>query len=180
MVVFAVLVLPFLHLQDAYSVLFRAMGNAFFGSYSSVARVEFKPYETDDEERDVLVVFTHRASGTEFALPGSSKSQGYIPTAFIIALTLASPLVWRRRLIALAFNLVAVTAFVALRQLVFIASVIYHPDPVPKKMLDFAYWVLVESFPGLFMIPLAIWVLITFRRRDLERLLRRSDDCTAA
>lgn len=182
LVIFVALILPWgsdllpraPDLRKAYAVFFRATGNTLFGSYSSLASIHFEPLPDGDSERDTKIVFTHRESGTQMPVAVSTRFQGYAPTAFIIALVLSSPLPWSRRWRSLVWCLPAVSAYVALRQFIFIASVIYHPGPLVAKALGFAYWVGVESFAGVFIIPLAIWALVSFRRADFEKVLTQT------
>lgn len=174
LIVFAVLILP---LQEAYAAYFRVSGNALFGSYSSVASVRFEPLQDDDSQLDTKIVFTDRQSGATGWIGVGTRFQGYTPTAFVVALVLATPLPWSRRWRALVWSLLAISAFVALRQFIFIANVIYIDREAKvkntlDKVLEFAFWVGVESFAGVFVIPLGIWILVSFRRSDLEKILK--------
>lgn len=177
-VAFVILILPWPGVHSGYAAVYRAIGNTLWSSFSSVASIEFEPLapgESDDEEgRDTKVTFRHRELPSGISLAVTTRFQGYTPTAFVIALALASPLPWIRRLRALAIGVVFVTVFVAFRQYVFIANVIYRPEGFIATLQGFAYWVFVESFAGAFVIPLVIWVIATFRRRDLEAILRRT------
>jgi len=174
LVSFAVLILPWHGLQGAYASFYRFLGNTCFGSFSPVAGIELQALPADDpaakQGRDTKMVFLHRASGISMPMAVDTRFQGYTPTAFVVALVLASPVPWRRRLRALVWCLAAMTFYVAVRQYIFIASVIYHPAPWVSKLLDFAYWVVVESFAGVFIIPVMIWAAVTFRRADLDGL----------
>lgn len=174
LIVFAALILPRVGLQEAYAAFFRASGNAvsLLRSYGSEVSVRFEGLPADDSQLDTRIVFTHRQSGATESWDVGTRFQGYTPTAFVVTLVLATPLPWSRRWRALVWSLLAISAFVALRQFIFIASVIYHPGPWVAWALDFAFWVGVESFAGVFVIPLGIWILVSFRRSDLEKILK--------
>ncbi len=176
-VVFVILILPWPGLRGGYAAVYRWIGNTCWSSFSSVAAMRFEPLEPgeidDAEGRDTKLTFRHRTvQAPPFTMAVNTRFQGYTPTAFVIALILASPVPWKRRLLALLIGIVLVSAFVAFRQYVFIANVIYQPEGVMGKVREFAYWVFVESFAGVFVIPLVIWLVATFRRRDLEAMVR--------
>ena len=178
---FVILIVPWPGARSSYAAVYRWIGNMCGGrifSVVSATSIRFEPLAPgdieDQEGRDTKVTFHHRPTGARMSMPGSTRFQGYTPTAFVIALILASPLPWTRRLGALVIGVLLVTVFVALRQCVFIVSVIYRPEGFVATFRDFAYWVFVESFAGVFVIPLVIWLIATFRRRDLEAILQRT------
>jgi len=174
LVSFIVLIVPWLGLRGPYASLYRGMGNALFGTFSSVATIRFEPLPKDDpaagQGSDIQVTFRHRETGTVLPMAASTRFQGFTPTAFVIALALAAPLKWPRRVPALLLSFVAVTVYIAFRQYILIASVIYKEPAWVAKLLDFAYWVFVESFAGVFVVPLIIWAAVTFRRSDFDRI----------
>jgi hypothetical protein len=178
-VVFVVLILPWPGVRAGYAAFYRAIGNlcaAPIMSAASEVTVRFEPLapgEFENQEgRDFKLTLHHRPSGIRGSTPYSTWPQGYVPTAFVIALILASPISWGRRLRALVIGLLLVTVFVAFRQAVLIASVVYRLEGFTKQLQDFAWWVFVESFAGVFVIPMVIWLIATFRRRDLEAMVR--------
>ncbi len=178
LVLFLVLVLPWTHvISHGYAAFFRAIGNALFTNIHDDSVIAFERMD-GDPERDTRVSFKHKPTGYVLPVGVNSRNKGFIATAFVAALVLATPFRWRRRLITLAVCLVVMTGFVALRQYIFIAGVIYTDlDDWQKKTLAFLNWICVESFAGEFVIPLGIWGMISFRRKDFEEWLnfRRAD-----
>ena len=125
---------------------------------------------------DTLMMFARYGVGQFHVFPVSSHEVGYVPTAIVVSLIVASPIPWRRKWKAILIGLVAVSAYVALRML---AIVLYHfsagspvalwsPGPTVAALLGYMYWVLYVSFAGWLLGPLPIWFLVTFRREDWQ------------
>ena len=110
-------------------------------------------------------------------MPHSARLTGYLPTAEVIALILALPIPWSRRWKALFWGLVLVNGFVVLRleiTLLYWFSgdrpfALYSPGPFWSEVLVGAREVVVVSPMLTFAVPVFIWILVTFRRGDLEQ-----------
>lgn len=178
LVVLVILVLPWPGLARLYPAVYHGVCNFVYGSFGP-GRVTFEPFSDPNlPGDDTKVTIANLVTGSGAAFPRNSRVQGYMPTVFVTALALATPLAWRRRLITLAAGLFAVTAYVAFRQFFFLMfyarqgpSKLFDPGPVLTGVLEFGRWVFVDSFTGLFVVPVVIWIAVSFRRRDLERLL---------
>ena len=180
LVVFVLLMAPWPGVSEAYAAFFRAGGNFLFSKFGSDGRVRFLPLANPDEGRDTEVVLVNRRAGGEMRVVGGSRLQGYKPTAFVLALILATPVPWSRRWRAVVWGLVLVNAYVGLRVFAFLLAAfsgdstvaLFSPGPVCRAILDFFVWVLVVSFAGWLIVPLPIWALVTFRRSDWPTILR--------
>ena len=173
--VFTVLVPVLLpQVQSAYAELFRGGISLVFGKFGSDGRVHLEPLTSPHPDHDTKIRLEHRWNGGFVELLGDSRTQGYLPTAFITALALASPIPWRRRWRAVIGCLVVITAFVGLRVLVFLlwefsgegGPAFIELGAFWRTVLKYAHWLTVESFAGCYIIPLPLWFCVTFRRSD--------------
>ena len=180
-VVFVLLMAPWPGVSEAYAAFFRAGGNFLFSTFGPEGRVRFLPYADADAGQDTEVVLINRRTGAQVSIAGGSRLQGFNPTAFVLALILATPIPWSRRWQAAVFGLILINAYVALRVMLFLiamfssdsALALFSPGPIFRPILDFLYWVCVTSFAGWLIIPLPIWALVSFRRSDWPTILQR-------
>jgi len=118
--------------------------------------------------RDTKIVF--RAGGQELTILHSTWYSGYIPTALLIALMLATPLRWPLRLRALGWGLLIVNLYLALRMgSTFIAGgaidpLHWLPAPGFRRSL-FSSLAVTGPGSGLwYVVPLLTWILLVHRR----------------
>jgi hypothetical protein len=101
-----------------------------------------------------------------------SRGVGWIPTALFIALTLATPVSWRRKGWALGLGLLAVHVYLLLTVEVYIwnESIPGAAGPVSllKRIGDGLEETLVTQLGASFVVPTIIWLLVTFRKSDLD------------
>jgi hypothetical protein len=181
MVIFVVLTAPWPGLADAYAPLYRAGGNILFARFGSSGNVELRPSTEGDPERNTEFVLTNWRTDARFVFTGSS-SKGYMPTAFVLALIVATPAPWRRRWRAVLWGLACVTVYAALRMAVFLVAAfsednglaVFTLGPLAKSALDYLFWIVVDSFAGWLILPLPIWALLCFRRKDWQAVLNRA------
>ena len=180
LVAFVLLMVPWPGLQEGYGAGFRAVGNALFVRFGSAGAVRFRPISTADPDRDMELVLQNRQNGAEYIFTGSTRLQGYKPTAFVLALTLATPIPWRRRWRALLWGFLLVNLYVALRVVVFLLAAfsgdnslaLFTFGPVVKSALDYIHWVVVISFAGWLILPLPIWAFVSLRRQDWRTIVQ--------
>ena len=182
MAVFVLLMAPWPGLEEAYGRLFRAGGNLLFVHFGPGGTVHFRPSSTTDPHRDTELVLTNRRSGFGRYFFISSRVQGYKPTAFILALTLGTPLPWSRRWRAVLWGFLCVNVYVIIKLVVLLLAcfsrettlALFPVGPMSKGLLEYLNWLLVVSEAGRLILPLGIWVLVTFRRKDWEAVLQRT------
>ncbi len=129
-------------LADAYAHMYRAGGNIAFSRYvfwgnGSVRFVDLRlpraklfaevdrntygmlPMSTPILKQkgafDTLMLLKNRTMGDFGMLRTSSRMVGYTPTAVILALFLATPTAWRRRLVGLLIGLLLVHGYIFIR-----------------------------------------------------------------
>lgn len=173
MVLFVLLAAPWPGLPKIYAPVYRYVGNALFARFGSGGAVRLRPSTGQDPERDTEFVLTNRSNGSEYTFVGTSL-KGYQPMALVMALIAATPIPWSRRWRALLWGLACVTLYAILRMVVFLvfsfsadnALALYTLSPTSRTVLDYVYWVVVESLAGWLILPLPIWAIVCFGQRD--------------
>lgn len=163
-----------------YGRAFRAMGNLLFARFGTDGLVRFQRSEGSNTEDDLEVMLMNRGNGAESTFAGSSRLQGYKPTAFLLALILATPVSWKRRGRAVLWGTVWINVYVSLKTAVFLlarfsdenALALYAPGPLARGLLGYLEWLFVISFAAWLIVPLPIWALVTLRRDDWPSILQ--------
>ena len=122
LVFYGVLMAPWPGLGGAYAACFRATANLLFGSFAGQGSVRFAPAAGRGREADAEVTFTSPRTGAVGRVPVASRRMGYVPTAMLIGLVLATPLPWSRKVRALLWGFLLINGFVVLR----VALVLLH------------------------------------------------------
>jgi len=164
-------------IRDPYAQLFRTAGNCLVG-LGSYGRVWYSHPANDDENHDTQLVVVDRQTGTGTKVNLSSRGHGYLPTAFVLALTLASPIPWRVRLRATFWSILWIHAYIALKLMLF--PIAYGLDGTEntgtttlliKTILERFLWIVGSSSAGWMVVPLIIWASITVCRADWRTIV---------
>lgn len=167
-------------LADAYTTFFCAGGNLLFGTFGSNGQVRFeRSADPEDKPGESAVELYNRRSRVGVRVSGfNSLDLGYRPTAFLLALVVATPIPWARRRRAVLWALFWVNVYVGFRVLVFLLVnfsrsdpvALFTPGPFAAKLRTFAYLFVVLSYSWL-VVPLPIWVFLCFGRSDWKALM---------
>ena len=191
--------------KDFYPKVFRNAAQYMFGEFGSSGVVIFQPVSEQEkldktfQEHDVTVLFLNQQIMDELSLQASnqgntgtvevkveikksfliSRTLGYIPTIFVVALVLATPSGTSRKLSALFAGLILVNCFVAIRLMVFVLHEFSHREslsvillsPFWKNVLSEFYYILVLNIGTTEIVPVFIWILVSFRRSDWNALV---------
>ncbi|MFA7345938.1 MAG: hypothetical protein WC003_16685 [Terrimicrobiaceae bacterium] len=176
-VIFTVLMLPWLGLAEGYMAVFRTVGTwcfsrdedrrevAFLESPDKSARPTYARIEIANRER-----LKPDGSGLVRNVDFDVRGLGWKPTALLIALVLASPLPWKRRLAALCWGLFWVQAVM----MGLLAYIIWNQSSEVGLITMSPFWKTIASawqhhFIAQFSLaaPVAVWLLVTFRTGDL-------------
>lgn len=177
---YALLMWPWPGVQSTYASGFRAGYQLLLGSYGREGSVQFIATEGTDKVNDTGLIFRNRRTGKELWAKLSS-GLGYAPAAFFTALLLATPLPLRRRARAFVWGMLLLHAVVALTLYLYIVHVFGSQPKLSTDLLspfwqktlgDLVRLVLTVSFYGLATATL-VWALVTFRRDDIEPIMRR-------
>ena len=199
LVVFVLLVAPWPGVAAGYASLFARGATVVFGSFGPI-RARFTPIADltpghllpgvappiATEVLDTRIEVRTRDEPEKLRYMRTSSWQiGYRPTAFLVALVLASPIPWRRRARALLWGLLSINAYVALRLALTLMmglsvdggdGAVFPLGSVSKQALEFVSNMIVIEFEGDHVLPAAIWFLVTFRRGDFATVLRGRQD----
>jgi hypothetical protein len=151
-VFYALLMIPWSGLERGYAGVFRAGGDALFSRFWfwPSGRVRFLDLQSPtlaedlaaaighelpphakiaqpEGVKDTLMVLMKSHSGTIGQLRTGSRYIAYEPMAAVIALSLATPIVWRRRVWVLAWGLFWVHIFIALRLSLTLGGEFFNP-----------------------------------------------------
>jgi hypothetical protein len=133
-----------------------------------------------------LQVRGHRVGFREipaFSTGRSSRYTGYAPTALAIALVLATPVSWRRRLRALPWAVLLASGFSALMLAIWIHGWFYGQECASLAQFSAQYAARARMVASLletsgdmapyYVAPVFIWALVSLRPRDLESLFEK-------
>jgi hypothetical protein len=169
--------LPLPGISAGYCTLFRHVAEVIFGGDRGPRNLAYS--STPDSPYDTRIVIANRASmdawggGPVWNVDLDTMAMGWNPTAFLLALTIATPIAFLRRLQSLALGLAIMQALIlgALGYFIWIESAgvgLVSLTPfwnhltqgfatAPKEQIGFA-------------IPIFVWILTTFTRSDFALL----------
>jgi len=188
---YALFAVPWPGVQEAYSSLYRRVGNALFDPYGKrdvneagesvrLGRVEFHEAPTPDRTSDTIISTRLRGSRYIGDAEHSPRMSGYLPTVEFLALALATPVAWRRRLVGLVVGTALVQVFVALRIWIALTYWFSTPDtpwrmyewrPSVWKALSLAQEAINVAPVASFAVPALLWLILLFRPADWSEAL---------
>jgi hypothetical protein len=180
LVSFSLLIIPWPGLPEAYSSVYCAVGTTLFGNAGQGISVSLRAKETPDGRIDTEIhLRSSNPPGGTFA-PHNARS-GYVALAELIALVIATPVSWSRRMKALVAGVVLVNLFVLFRLGVVVLEglvacpvwTIIELGTSGSMVLRATVEVVAKSPTLSFVIPALIWMLVTLRRGDVDTLMAR-------
>lgn len=180
---YGLLVLPWPGLQPAYAAFYRGLANLTLGGFSSDIKIGFRELRDDDDRlKDVELAIRRTGTNVERTTPINSRQTGYLPTAELVALILASPIPWARRGGALLWGLLLSHVVIFIRLAITLLYALTHQPPyivgVSQGTSDLVYRiyeVAMKATTVSFVLPMLIWMAVTFRRGDLAAIIGPSD-----
>jgi hypothetical protein len=176
--VYGVLIAPWPGWNAAYGAGFRRMAQACLGASEPTA-VRFQATPGGGPLDMEIVVFNPTQADAQGRVKTrllrlDTRGVGWIPTAFLVALVIASPVTWCRRLRALALGLVALDLYLLLAVRVYIwnATLSNAPETLKAIASGLVETMVVQLGPS-FVVPAILWLLVTFRQADFEAALGR-------
>lgn len=173
---------PWPGVSEGYSAFYRYTGNVFVESLGSEVTIWFRP-PVYDKGPDKDLEFAIRAKG-ETAVrntPINTRLTGYLPTVEVIALILATPIPWRRRGWAVLWGFIGANVFVAFRLATTLVYMLCHQPPYIDGVTQFwsdatyrVFEIAMRSPTISFMVPIFVWILVTFRRGDWTAFLQQT------
>ncbi len=182
LILYGVLAMPWLGLQGAYRAGFCKVGNIVF-RFIPIAGNSSAYFQANPElegEKDVTIWMQKlRGRRVRGALDINSALTGYRALIFLVAMVVATPIAWKRRVWALVWGMLLVNAFVTLRVWLKLYDAFSNPGPAyffkmgesTKELLHWCTLILFQAPEMNFIVPAFIWLLVSFRRNDLALLL---------
>ena len=176
---YGLLIVPWPGFNAAYGSYFRGLGQAVFAREGERRILYF----------EAVPKKLHRVLDTRIALanrdqfdrsgrgPGrylelDTRGVGWVPTALVLALILATPVPWRRRGRALLWGLLVVHGYLLLCVAVYIWSnstdlLLLTLNPFWKEVVRGLEETLLTQMGASFVEPVLIWIFVTLRRQDM-------------
>jgi len=178
---FGVLIAPWPGWNQIYGAYFRALNGAVFAreNASRILRIEAAHHVRPPIDTVITMANPNRvgANGRMSAriLWLDARSVGWVPTALILALTIASLVSWKRRAWAILWGWLLVQIFI----LVSVGCYIWNESAAIGLVTITPFWkpvahgleeTLVTQLGASFVVPALIWLVVTFRSKDLHEL----------
>jgi len=182
--IYALLIIPWPGSRELYGAYLRSVAKTILVENHGrrILRFDEVPADKRNHTLDTRITVANReqidanGSGRAVMLDLDSRGIGWTPTALLIALVLATPVTWSRRLQALAWGLLAVHSLIIFS----IEACIWNQSdatsglnlielsPFYKMIVSGLEETLVTQLGASFAIPFLIWIVSTFRRKDLQ------------
>ncbi|HRY33192.1 MAG TPA: hypothetical protein P5531_09530 [Bacteroidales bacterium] len=181
LIICLVLALPVTSFDDAYGKFYRSLNTKMLGKIQSDGFVRYSPGKK--------AALTHiniwnqkqvKPNGRVDSAKAdvNTRYRGYLPTVLLIALVLASPVPWRRRLLALFAGFTLVTLLVLFKAWLGIVEIcrenqwldLVHYAGFSNWLFELTSRIFFQSTGTVFYFVVAIWVLVTFRKNDLQKM----------
>jgi len=180
--IYGLLIAPWPGAKQIYAGYFRGLGRLVLEDNGSRRLLDFQPLNDPNHKWpsnfDTVIILANRdlldssGKGQKFMLAVDAWQMGWAPTACLAALTLATPIPWRRRWWALFWGWLWVQGFIVLTLGIFIwnestllalVKLTSFWKDIANRMEELA---LAPVGPSFFAAAL-IWILVTLRRQDL-------------
>ena len=186
---------------EEYGVFFRTGAQVLFESFGfkDVVRFEALPEREGMDDTQVLLTKAdapkrtwvrngttyHAALATRMKL--SSKHVGYVSTAVVVGLILATPIPWSRRGRAFLWGVLLLHAFIAARLAILVVyGLTLNSSGAPAQLDSLWAATLHTGMQTLsvgptvsYILPVTIWILVSLRREDLGMVLPARRDVPA-
>lgn len=181
--VYVILLLPQVNMNRVYAEQFCKLGNFLFEDFPQGGYVRLTTQA--DKGKNDIALFLSNASWIENGkLTGVTTNKasdriGYLITAFFAALVIATPVSWKRKLVALISGLVLVTAFVMLKLYVIILQAYTRIDwfglfqePSAKQSIQFWHENFAAPATYGYSFVVIVWLALSIGTREWKQLNR--------
>lgn len=178
-----------LSLEDPYAQGYRSVSKGLYENYGSEGYLQFFPEEDKSSGyklNNKIVLFNKRhiararqsrqatVRGAELFV--SSWYSGMLPTIIFVSLLLASPIPWKRLLIALPLGLLILYGFIFFKLYIAITNEFLQHEwlaihPANPKLIRVLHEVFVANIETTIIAPVLIWIVVTFRKKDWEKII---------
>jgi len=178
-VIYGLLIVPWPAWRQAYSSYYQALGDWVFVGDSGKRFVHFEPNTENvwPKNFDTLIVVANRdqidaqGKGPLIQLGLDTRQMGWIPTALFLALALASPLTWSRRISASLGGLLLLHVYMVMSLGIYIWNEstrlsLATLGPGWKQIAEDIETTVIANPVGLnLLVPLSIFVFVTIREK---------------
>ena len=180
---YGLLIIPWPGFNEAYGRYFSELGNIVFDRDDGKRIVRFEAEDVHHGvtslnakvtlgNRDLMDATGH---GPAHAVDFDTRSIGWVPTALTMALILATPVPWKRRLMAFGFGFLLIHLFIlfSIQTWIWNESTelsLVDVNQFGKMLIDGLEYTTITQMGISFFAPILIWLLVTFRRSDMALL----------
>jgi len=167
------------HGEAVYAAVFRACGNGVYATMGDGGRVRLAKTSGAAGEHDTQVTLTNmKVRGARGRMEITTRTMGYLPTAFAVALVLATPLPLKRLIPALGLALLLISCFVGFQFYLRLVDVLSQPDPLNVyhlgAFMKAAVRILIKTLSLTpvtgYIAPVFCWIIVVFRGDQLSML----------
>lgn len=172
-IVYGFLILPWPGLSQGYATLFRAGCSVMMAPFSDWGRIRVQELSPASGWLDTEILLQARNTTPVTHLRLESRTFGYLPTAFLVALILAASSSRRSTFTMLAIGLLLQTAFIASRVG---AAILVDGGAEPRGIVSMdRAWARIASSSELgFVVTTLIWILVSMRWARIPAGVARS------
>jgi hypothetical protein len=174
--IYGLLIAPWPGFKEGYGRYFRSLCGVVFAG-NPTRYLQFEPSPDSRFSIGVQIVLGNNdkvdANGhlPVQILGLEARGVGWIPTALLIALTLVSPVSWRRRAWSLFWGVLLVHGFILFSVACYLWNQstelgLLSASPFGKAILGGLEETLVTQLGASFAVPVVIWFAVTFRLRN--------------
>ena len=173
--------LPQVGFDRKYEKIFRSLGNNIYNGKNQEEVIFLKEVQT--KEYDTKLYLSKKSlrdknddyKGTIF--PMKVRRIGFIATAFLISLIIATPLSWKRKFLALLFGTIGMLFFAMIKlrviMLHFYAEskwVGLHQAPEEVKRIEFWNEIFGRSNTNSYYVAIILWFILCFGKKEWQKL----------
>lgn len=180
LVLYIALMIPWPGVETAYRAVYVKGAALLYGNLGEHYGVTGKEPASGSKGPDVEISVPRFDMGGRLTPSVSSREVGYLSTAIIVSLMLATPVAWRRRLWILSLGLALTCLFVIVRLLPLViytrtAEAGILSGAVEPGTFHVAVAAVVKFVgfgqPMSYIVPIIIWILVAVRRDVVVQLL---------
>lgn len=184
---YALLIIPE-NFGDAYAAFLRKQGQFFFKKFGEKGVVQFQPNQEAHKWNFPNIIIIYNSEHYNRALRTGGNYQytrisldiyhDFIFVTFLIALVLATPQAWQRKLTALLVSLVLMHVYINIT--IYIALLftfnenayldVVHLSPFWTKIVRFIHPLVRVNYGTGFFVAIVIWMVACLRKEDLMKL----------
>ena len=181
MVAYTVLIIPGNKIDRMYGTAICHLGNYLYQDFSRGGYVRLSPQ--DDQGKNDISLFLSRSDwkkdGKLIGVTTDKASDliGYLITAFFVALTLATPVHWKRKSTSLILGLMIITAYVMLKlRMIILYSYTQLPwldlyqDEATKDTISWWYHHFAAPATQGYAIVVIVWMALSMGRKEWHQI----------